>query len=233
VDGISVSCGDASALKKAIDKAADMNVPVMTFDSDAPQSKRKYFYGTDDIECGELLAKHMGELIKKGKVVIQTGVAGAPNLELRVKGVKDYFAKHYPDIQVTDVLFCNDDVKKAVDDIAAYTSAHPDIAGWCIVGGWPLFGKDALAPIDPAKTKVVCVDALPAMWPYLESGKCQVLLGQNLWGWGEQSVKILKAMVDGKPVEAGAGGVIKAPLDVVTKDNLAEYKKKWNERFGK
>src|SRR5258706_893063 len=40
VSGISVSVDEANTLKKAIDYAADKGVPVITFDSDAPGSKR-------------------------------------------------------------------------------------------------------------------------------------------------------------------------------------------------
>jgi ABC-type sugar transport system substrate-binding protein len=110
-------------------------------------------------------------------------------------------------------------------------SAHSDIAGWILVGGWALFGADALKAIDPAKTKVVSCDALPEMWPYLEGGKCQMLLAQDLWGWGAQSVRILKDLADGKPVQAGAGGVINGGLEEVTAENLAAFKKKWAEQF--
>jgi ribose transport system substrate-binding protein len=232
VDGISISCNEPTALKRAIDAATDRGIPVMTFDADSPGSRRRYFYGTDDLECGELLARHLGDRIREGKVVIQSGYPGAYNLQQRIEGAKATLAKHYPRITVADVLYCNDDVKKAIDDIAAYTSAHPDIAGWLLVGGWALFGKDALRPIDPARTSVVAVDALPAQWQYLASGKCHVLLAQNLWGWGEESVRILKAMVEGKPVDARPDGVIKAPLEVVTPESLPDYQRRWAERFG-
>src|SRR5262245_12392432 len=73
VDGISVSVDEASTLKKAIDYAADKGVPVMTFDSDAPESKRRAFFGTDDKECGERLARFLAKQVKKGKVAIQSG----------------------------------------------------------------------------------------------------------------------------------------------------------------
>jgi ribose transport system substrate-binding protein len=231
VQGISVSVDDVNVLKTAIDNASAKGIPVITFDSDSPGSKRKYFFGTNDIECGERLAKHLGNLIKKGKVVIQSGTTGAPNLQLRVKGAKDYLAKNHPEIAVVDVLYCNDDVKKAVDQIGAYMSAHSDIAGWILVGGWALFGADALKSIDPAKTKVVSCDALPEEWTYLESGKCQMLLAQDLWGWGAQSVRILKDIADGKPVQAGPGGIINGGLEEVTAENLAAFKKKWAEQF--
>lgn len=229
VDGISVSVDDAATLKKAIDYAADKGVPVMTFDSDAPESKRRVFFGTDDIECGERLARHLGKLVQKGKVAIQSGTTTAPNLQARVKGAKDCLAREFPGIQVVDTYYCKDDLAQAIGDIASVTKAHPDLAGWILVGGWALFGKDALAPIDPAKTKVVSCDALPPMWSYLESGKCQMLLAQDLWGWGEQSVRLLKDMADRK---ATPSGVIKGKLEEVTPDLLPAFKKIWIERYG-
>jgi ribose transport system substrate-binding protein len=228
VDGISVSVDEANTLRKAIDYAVDKGVPVMTFDSDASASKRKAFFGTDDYECGAALAEHLGNVIKKGKVAIQSGTTGAPNLQERVRGAKEVFAKKFPEITVIDVFYCNDDVKKAIDDIASVSSAHPDLAGWVLVGGWALFGKDALKPIDPAKTRVVSCDSLPEMWPYLESGKVQMLLAQDLWGWGEQSVRILRDLADGKP----SPGVVRGKLEAVTRDKLADFKKRWQDRFG-
>ena len=72
--GISVSCSDANKLTDAINSAVDNGVPVATFDSDAPASKRFVTYGVDDFSCGEQvmeeLAKAMGG---KGVVAILAG----------------------------------------------------------------------------------------------------------------------------------------------------------------
>ena len=65
-------------------------VPVATFDSDAPSSKRFVTYAIDDIKCGEQvmdeLARAMGD---KGVVAILAGNQNAPNLQKRVQGVKN------------------------------------------------------------------------------------------------------------------------------------------------
>ena len=80
----------------AINDAVARGVPVMTFDSDAPDSKRFAFYGVDDVKTGQAvmdeLAKQMGE---KGSVAILAGNQNAPNLRKRVEGVKEA-AKKYP-----------------------------------------------------------------------------------------------------------------------------------------
>lgn len=232
VSGISVSVEEANTLQQAIDYAVDKGIPVMTFDSDSGASKRKAFFGTNDLECGEKLAHYMGKLLNgKGKVMVQSG-SEAPNLQDRVKGVRDCFARHFPEMKIIDVVKCNDDQKKAVEQIAQYTQSNKEIQGWILVGGWAVFGDHGLDTIDPAKVKVVSCDAVPQTWQYLESGKCQMLLAQDLWGWGEQSVRILKDLADGKAVQTGAGGRINGKLEEVTPENLAAFKKQWTERFG-
>jgi len=231
VSGISVSVDEANTLRKAIDYAASKGVPVMTFDSDAPGSKRRCFYGTDDLECGEKLAHYLGNLIKKGKVIIQTGT-DAPNLANRVKGAQDCFKAHFPGIEVVQVYKCNDDLQLAIQQLAGAVGTYSDLAGMVLVGGWAVFGDKGLDAVDPAKCKVVSCDALPKGWQYLENGKVSMLLAQDLWGWGEQSVRLLKDLADGKAVQAGADGRINGKLEEITRDNLEAFKKTWAERFG-
>jgi len=231
VSGISVSVDEANTLKKAIDYASEKGVPVMTFDSDAPGSKRRCFYGTDDLECGEKLAHYLGTQIKKGKVIIQTGT-DAPNLANRVKGAQDCFKAHFPGIEVVQIYKCNDDLQLAIQQLAGAVGTYSDLAGMVLVGGWAVFGDKGLDAVDPAKCKVVSCDALPKGWQYLENGKVSMLLAQDLWGWGEQSVRLLKDLADGKPVPAGADGRINGELEEITRDNLEAFKKTWAERFG-
>src|SRR5579862_1960561 len=74
VDGIAVSVNDADALKESIDKAMDAGIPVVTFDSDAPKSKRISYYGTNNPgsgkTMGEYLVKYMGT---KGNIALLMG----------------------------------------------------------------------------------------------------------------------------------------------------------------
>jgi ABC-type sugar transport system substrate-binding protein len=134
---------------------------------------------------------------------------------------------------VVQVYKCNDDLQKAIQQIAGAVSTYPDLAGMVLVGGWAVFGDKGLDAVDPSKTKVVSCDALPKGWQYVENGKASMLLAQDLWGWGEQSVRLLKDLADGKPVQAGPDGRINGKLEPVTKDNLEAFKKQWTERFGK
>jgi ribose transport system substrate-binding protein len=99
-----------------------------------------------------------------------------------------------------------------------------------MVGGWPLFTRDALK-WNPGEVKVVAVDALPAQLPYLKSGHVQLLLAQDCYGWGYQSVDMLlkKLVKDESPKEPR----VIAPLTPVTKENADEFGKNWDKWLGK
>ena len=76
---IIVSCSDEDTLTQAINYAVENGIAVMTFDSDAPNSKRFAFYGPDDLEMGKKIMSELARLINnKGKIAIIQPAAGIP-----------------------------------------------------------------------------------------------------------------------------------------------------------
>jgi ribose transport system substrate-binding protein len=225
-DGIAISCTDANKTTDAINRAVDNGVPVASFDSDAPNSKRFVMFGVDDIKCGEQvmeeLAKAMGG---KGVVAILAGNQNAPNLQARVKGVRNVAAK-YPGIKIVDVFYHKETPQDAASRIEQVMQAHPEITGWGFVGGWPLFTENALK-WQPGTVKCVSVDALPAELAYIRSGHVQVLLGQQCYQWGHRSVEHLFNKVHSKKNPAEVKDI--SPLDRVTKENVDAYAKNWDK----
>ena len=67
-------------------------------------------------------------------------------------------------------------------------NAYPEITGWAMIGGWPLFTQTLLTDLDPKKVKIVAVDALPPELAYVEKGLAPVLLAQPTYLWGYVSV---------------------------------------------
>lgn len=230
VNAIIISCSDAGKVTGAIDEAVSRNVPVMTFDSDAPASKRFAFYGVDDIKTGELvmdeLAKSMGG---KGVVAILAGNQNAPNLQKRVEGVKAA-GKKYPGITIKDTYYHIETPQDAAARVLQVNTSNPDINGWAMIGGWPLF-TTALLSMDPAKYKIVAVDALPAELPYVESGVAPLLLAQPTYMWGYVSVeKVIDKIFLNKEVPANN------PMELVrvTKESLGSWArqlKDWGFEF--
>lgn len=234
VDGIAVSCTNSATVAPAIDAAIAKGIPVMCFDSDAPQSKRFAYYGTDDAACGQRVMVELAKVMDdKGTIAILGGNQGAPNLTNRIKGVKDELAKH-PNMKLLEasggVFYHPETPEKAAEALATATNANPDIQGWALIGGWPLFTTDALK-WEPGKIKVVSVDALPAQLGYLRDGHVAVLLAQDCYGWGTKSVEILLDKIV-KKQDPSSEKVID-PLTRVSKENVEDFGKHWDKWLGK
>jgi ribose transport system substrate-binding protein len=217
---ILISCSDAGKVTGAINDAVARGVAVMTFDSDAPESKRFAFYGVDDVKTGEAvmdeLARQMGE---KGSIAILAGNQNAPNLRKRVDGVKQAATK-YPKMKIVDTFYHIETPQDAAAEVLRAQGAYPDVQGWAMIGGWPLFTQTLLTDLDPKKVKIVAVDALPVELPYVEKGLAPVLLAQPTYLWGYVSVqKIFDKVHDKKDVPE----IIPMDLVRVSKENLGTW----------
>src|SRR5688572_13126892 len=224
--GIAVSCSDANKLTDAINSAVKNGVPVATFDSDAPASKRFVTYGVDDVKCGEQVMSELAKLMGgKGTVAILAGNQNAPNLQKRVQGVKN-IAKQFPGIKIIDTYYHRETPQDAAAKVEQVMQSHPDITGWAMVGGWPLFTENALK-WPPGSVKCVSVDALPPQLAYLRSGHVQLLLAQQVYEWGHRSVELLIDKIHLKKNPPVLHEV--SPLVPVTKQNVDEFAKNWEK----
>ena len=225
VDGIAISCTNGDFLTDTINKAVDAGIPVVTWDSDAPKSKRAAFYGVDDFASGRIMGEEAVRLLNgKGTVAIITSM-GATNLQRRLDGMKEALAKA-PDIKIVETFDIHEDSVRTVELIAAGTKRYPDLSAWLSTGGWPVFTRNATAPVDPAKTKFISFDTIQPALDLLREGKVTVLLGQKYFGWGSEPVQILYDMKHGKNPSSP---VIDSGVDVVTKENVDDYMTKWKK----
>ena len=225
VDGIAISALNGDFLTDTINRAMDAGIPVVTWDSDAPKSKRIAFYGVDDFESGRIMGKEAIKLLDgKGKVAIITSI-GATNLQRRLDGVREALASA-PGIQIVETYDIKEDVVRCAEIIATGTRRYPDLAAWVAVGGWPVFTRNALAAVDPAKTKVISFDTVESGLALLREGKVQVLLGQKYFGWGSETVKLLHGIKNGRMPPAP---IIDSGVDVVTRENVDAYAEQWKK----
>lgn len=101
--GILVSVTDAKLMQPEIDNAIAAGIPVITIDSDAPNSRRLFFIGTNNREAGQLGGKALAQKLNgKGNVVIYT-ITGQPNLDDRLAGYEDALSTS-PGIHVSDIV---------------------------------------------------------------------------------------------------------------------------------
>ena len=227
VDAISISCSVADTATPAIDAAVKQGVPVMCFDSDAPQSKRFCFFGTDDVGAGRTI---MSELIKElgpGKhvVAIPGGNQNALNIQKRIQGAKEEAQKH-PDITIKGVYYSKEVPQDGAAKVEEVQTANPEIDGWAMVSAIALF-TDALLKWEPGKVKIVAMDALPAQLPYVRKGVVARLFAQQTYQWGYRSIEIL---ADKVVLHKDPGSAMEySPLLPVDKDNADEFEQKWKK----
>jgi len=200
-----IACSEAGTLTPAINQAVERGLAVMTFDSDAPGSRRFAFYGADDADVGEkVMAEVAGLLSGRGKVAVLAGNAAAPNLKARADAARRT-AGRFPGLEVVEVVHHVETPQDAVAAVLKTEAAHPDLAGWAMVGGWPLFrSSQSLAFMEDLKKrglKVVAVDALPEQLSYVDRGLVPVLWAQPTYLWGKVGVEsIVDKVLLGKTV---------------------------------
>ena len=229
VDGIAVSCIDPVACEEPINKAVKAGIPVMTWDSDSPQSLRFTSWSIDNYRAGQvaayLLVRAMGG---KGKVALLTGVPGAYNLEERIRGFRSLIAV-FPDIKIVAVAVSNEDINLGVEVVEETMLSHPDLDGWFFVGMWPLFaGRGAMprweAAVRSGQLKTVAFDTVPVELELLRDGYLVGLVGQKYWGWGYETVRILyEHVVLGKQFPP----FLDSGMDIVTRSNVDAMLRAW------
>lgn len=225
-DGIILSCSDANKLTDAIDRAVGQGIPVVTFSGDAPASRRLVSLGIDDFRCGEQTFEALARLLGgKGVVAAIDGNPNAANLQQRAAGFRSA-AQRYPGIKLLDVYYHKETPADAVAKIEQVMQANPDITGWGFLGGWPLFTDHALK-WSPGTIKCVSVDALPPELDYVRSGHVQLLLSQDVYGYGYRAVERLVEKLREK--KNPSNQVEDSPLIEVSRANVDAFAQNWEK----
>lgn len=243
VDGLLVSCIDASTTEP-INEAVAAGIPVLTFDSDCPDSDRLGFYSMASEPTGQKGADLLVEAMGAGpkQVAILTGRAGADNLERRVDGFEQQLADEYPDVEIVYTGNCLETAESCEevleDDIM---ENYPDIDGLFVVGLWGLLAActcdesamnctcedDQLPKWKTAVNnglKTVAYDTLPFELELMRQGYLSALLGQKYFGWGYDGVA---AMHDHLVLGTAVPDFIDSGFDVVCPNNLEDMADKW------
>ena len=229
VDGIAVSCNDPTACVAPINRAVAAGIPVMTWDSDSPQSQRFTFLSIDNYMSGQTAADLLARAIGgRGKVALLSGVPGALNLDQRVLGFQDRL-KSYPNMQIVATIASNEDINLGVQGVEETMQAHPDLRGWFFVGLWPLVADRGAMPLweqasHQGSLKSVAFDSLPVELNLLRDGYLDALIGQKYWDWGYESTQMVyDYIVAGKRYPT----FINTGLDIVTRNNVDAMARAW------
>ncbi len=226
VDGITVSPIDPANQTGFLDKVA-AQVPLLCHDSDAPQSKRLAYVGTNNYQAGLEAGKLLKEALPQGgKIMLFVGTLDAQNAQDRKKGIEDEI--HGSTIQILDTRTDQVDTVKARSNAEDAMLTYPDLA--CLVGLWSYNGPALAAAVKGAnkvgKIKVVCFDEDAETLQAVVDGVIHGTVVQKPFEMGYQSIKLLNEIAKGNKAAIPANGILDTGVLVVRKDNVQRF---WDE----
>jgi len=178
--GIAVSPAQAQLFNDAINEAVAAGVPVITLDSDAPDSKRILFIGTDNYRAGLTSGKLLASLMHEHGRVVALTINGQNNLDQRMRGVQDAW-KPYPYMTFYKVADDQGDTETARSEIATMLqNKEPVEAILCLeASGGPGAAK-AVAQVEMSgKVTIVAMDANPETLDGISKGVIAATVAQK------------------------------------------------------
>ncbi|MEK5322884.1 autoinducer 2 ABC transporter substrate-binding protein [Aeribacillus sp. FSL M8-0254] len=239
VDVIAVSANDPKKLGTVLQQAREKGIKVITWDADTDAKYRDFFVNMVDAEqmgrhIMDLLALEMGE---RGKYVILTGSPTAANLNNWIRWLKVQQEEYYPELELLDVEYANEDIHKAYNLTVNLLKKYDDLKG---IIGISTVNPPAIAQAlkDYGKSgdiKVVGTSTPNMTRPYLKEDVLQTI---TLWSpqkLGYLTIALAKNLVledlpyDGQFVENignisfdGDMVIMGQPIDF-TKENVDQY----------
>ena len=233
IAGIAISPVDPSNQTPMINEIAKQ-VLVVTQDSDAPESDRACYIGTDNTAAG----RQAGELIKEvlpqgGKIMVFVGKMDARNAQERLQGIKEMLQGSK--VEIIDVRTDDTDHVRAKANVADTLVKYPDVAG--LVGLWSYNGPAILNAVKDAgkigQIKIVCFDEEDETLTGVKDGAIFGTVVQQPYEFGYQSVHLLAKVLGGDRSVIPANKQKIVSTLVIKKNEVDAFRTKLNQLRGR
>ena len=233
VSGFAISPVDPVNQTQMLNRAAQQAL-VVTQDSDAPNSNRVCYIGTDNVAAG----RQAGELIKEalpqgGKIMLFVGSLDAANAQQRYQGIKE--ALQNSNIQILDVRTDNTDRVRAKSNAADTLVNFSDVAA--LVGLWSYNGPAIISAVRDAgkvgKVKIIAFDEEDETLNGIKDGSIYATVVQQPFEFGYQSMKLIVSILNGDRSGIPASKQIFVPTLAIKKEQVEDFAKKINQLRGR
>lgn len=233
IDGIAISPVDPANQTPLINETAKQAL-VFTQDSDAPQSDRTAYVGTDNVAAG----RQAGGLIKEalpdgGKIMVFVGKKDARNAQERYQGIQE--ALQGSKVEIIDVRTDDADRVRAKSNVADTLVKYPDIKG--LVGLWSYNGPAILNAVTEAgklnQVKIICFDEEEETLAGVKAGTIFATVVQQPFEFGYQAIKMMAQVLGGDKSGIPANKQVIVPTLVIKKDSVEEFQRKINGLRGR
>jgi simple sugar transport system substrate-binding protein len=220
VDGLAISSVSTDALAPVINRALTQGIPVVTFNTDNPSSKRLAFVGQDLVQSGRVAGKLLADTLGgKGKVIITTLDAAAQWSIDREKGAREALSK-YPDIKILTTVTTGTEPQQIYGAVENAMQAHPDVDGILSLEccSTPAAGQYVQRNNLVGKVKIVGFDMLPETIKLVQAGVIASTIDQAPEKQSYDAVKLLLDVLKGKEVQNVDTGCV-----VYNTKNIGDY----------
>jgi ribose transport system substrate-binding protein len=226
VKGMAISPNDPVNQVEMLNRVA-AQMPLICHDSDAPQSNRVAYVGTNNVRAGREAGKLIKEVLPNGgKVMLFVGRIDAQNAKERADGIREELAG--TNIEILDIRTDGTDRAKAKSNVEDTLARHPDIG--CLVGLWSYNTPSILSAVKDAgkagQVPIVGFDEEDDTLQGVLDGHVHATVVQQPYEFGYQSVKILAALARGEDAGIPAGKIVDVPVKIVRKDGVQQF---WDE----
>ena len=233
VNGIAISPVDPVNQLQMLNRAAQQSL-VVTQDSDAPNSNRACYIGTDNVAAGRQAGAMIKEALPEGgKIMIFVGTLDAANARERYQGIKETLQGS--NIQILDVRTDNGDRVRAKSNASDTLVNQADIAA--LVGLWSYNGPAILGAVRDGgkigKVKIIAFDEEDETLGGIKDGAIYGTVVQQPFEFGYQSMKLMAKILDGDRSDIPAGKQIFVPTLVIKREQVEEFGKKINQLRGR
>ena len=224
VDGLAISPVDPANQTAMLDDATRQAL-VFTHDSDAPNSKRECYVGTDNVAAG----RQAGELIKEalpqgGGIAVFVGKLDARNAQERLQGIKEAIAGSK--IAIIDVRTDDTDQVRAKANVSEMLVSHPDVAA--LVGLWSYNGPAILNAVRDAgrigQVKIIAFDEDDETLTGVKSGAIVGTVVQQPYEFGYQSITLLAKALKGDRSGIPPSHQLFIPTMVIRQNNVDDFR---------
>ena len=191
--GILISVANPTLVSADINAAVSAGIPVITVDSDAPESKRLFFIGTNNYQAGVLGGKRLAQELKaKGTVAVFT-MPTQPNLVERLRGYKDALESS-PQIKIAHVVDIKGDPRIAFDTTTQFLAndKKEHIDGFVCLEA--LSGKEVATVLSNNGVKgrtVLAMDTDPETLTWIQKGMIAATISQKPYTMAYVGLKML------------------------------------------
>lgn len=233
VDGIAISPVDPANQTGMLNDAARQTV-VFTHDSDAPDSRRECYVGTDNVAAG----REAGGLIKEalpqgGRIAVFVGKLDARNAQERLQGIKEAIAGST--ISIIDVRTDDTDQVRAKANVSETLVSHPDVAA--LIGLWSYNGPAILSAVRDAgrigQVKIIAFDEDDETLTGVKSGAISGTVVQQPYEFGYRSMTLLAKALDGDRSGIPASRQVFIPTQVLRQNNVDAFRTKLAQLRGR